>query len=354
MIFNIGSAIKHCYSNDDICFSIDEILEEDFDALLDEGRKILHSIEGTFLEEEIFSEFDKFIAMAADENYDAESDEEKPKFKKITINTDYKIKRSLEEPSTDLELKPLPGNLEYVFLEELFFLLEKCHFLVKEGIVLGHKVCGAGLEVNKAKIDVILKLPPPTNIKECSKIARPMTHLLEKETPFVFSKDCIDAFETLEKKLTEAPVLVVPNWNLPFELMCDASDFAIGTVLIQRKMKHFQPIHYASKTMIESQIHYTMMKKEMLAVVKRRNSLRTLSITSRTIPTFFGYVQIKSFDGVCMDKKLIISSKLVMKDPAGAIMVPISSPRKRLFKFVKILMYGEQISWDHSRPHEGI
>nr|GFB61869.1 reverse transcriptase domain-containing protein [Tanacetum cinerariifolium] len=108
MIFNIGSAIKHCYSNDDICFSIDEILEEDFDALLDEGRKILHSIEGTFLEEEIFSEFDKFIAMAADENYDAESDEEKPKFKKITINTDYKIKRSLEEPSTDLELKPLP------------------------------------------------------------------------------------------------------------------------------------------------------------------------------------------------------------------------------------------------------
>nr|GEY14411.1 reverse transcriptase domain-containing protein [Tanacetum cinerariifolium] len=57
---------------------------------------------------------------------------------------------------------------------------------------------------------------------------RPMTHLLKKETPFVFSKDCIHAFETLKKKLTEAPILVVPNWNLPFELMCDASDFAIG------------------------------------------------------------------------------------------------------------------------------
>nr|GFA54553.1 reverse transcriptase domain-containing protein [Tanacetum cinerariifolium] len=61
--------------------------------------------------------------------------------------------------------------------------------------------------------------------------------------------DCIDAFETLKKKLTEAPILVVTNWNLPFELMCDASDFAIGVVLGQRKTKHFQPIHYASKTM---------------------------------------------------------------------------------------------------------
>ncbi|GKC79903.1 reverse transcriptase domain-containing protein [Tanacetum coccineum] len=70
-------------------------------------------------------------------------------------------------------------------------------------------------------------------------LKRPMTHLLEKETPFVFSKDCIDAFETLKKKLTEAPILVVPDWNLPFELMCDASNFVIGAVLGQRKTKHF-------------------------------------------------------------------------------------------------------------------
>ncbi|GKA38371.1 reverse transcriptase domain-containing protein [Tanacetum coccineum] len=122
MIFNIDSSIKHSNSNDDTCFSIDEILEEDFDALLDEGSKILYSIEGTILEEEIFSEFDKFIAMASNENYDSKSDEEEPKFEKITINTDYKIKTSLEEPPTDLELKPLPDNLEYVFLEEPSFL----------------------------------------------------------------------------------------------------------------------------------------------------------------------------------------------------------------------------------------
>ncbi|GJT96956.1 reverse transcriptase domain-containing protein [Tanacetum coccineum] len=125
MIFNIDSAMKHSYSNDDTCFSIDvidEILEEHFDILLNEGSKILHSIEGTILEEEIFVEFDGFMAMTADENSDSESDTKDPPFEKITINTDYKIKTSLVEPPTDLELEPLPDNLEYVFLKEPSFL----------------------------------------------------------------------------------------------------------------------------------------------------------------------------------------------------------------------------------------
>nr|GEX05819.1 reverse transcriptase domain-containing protein [Tanacetum cinerariifolium] len=169
---------------------------------------------------------------------------------------------------------------------------EKCHFMVKEGIVLGHKISKNGLEVGRAKFDVIAKLPYPTTVKgvrsflghagfyrrfiqDFSKIARHMTHLLEKETPFVFFKDCIDAFETLKKKLTEAPILVVPDWNLPFELMCYASDFAIDVVLGHRKTKHFQPIHYASKTMTEAQIHYTTTEKEMLAVIAPMGSLPT-------------------------------------------------------------------------------
>ncbi|GKB27148.1 reverse transcriptase domain-containing protein [Tanacetum coccineum] len=125
MIFHIDSAMKHSYSNDDTCFTIDvidEILEEDFDALLNEGSKILHSIEGTILEEKLFAEFDEFMAMTADENFESESDTEEPLFKKITFNTDYKIKTSLKEPPTDLELKPLPDNMEYVFLEEPPFL----------------------------------------------------------------------------------------------------------------------------------------------------------------------------------------------------------------------------------------
>nr|GEW70237.1 putative reverse transcriptase domain-containing protein [Tanacetum cinerariifolium] len=96
--------------------------EENFDALLDEGSKILHSIKGTILEEKLFSEFDEFIAMTAKENSKSKSDTEEPPFKKITFNTDYKIKKSLEETPMDLELKPIHDNLEYVFLEELSFL----------------------------------------------------------------------------------------------------------------------------------------------------------------------------------------------------------------------------------------
>nr|GEW95364.1 reverse transcriptase domain-containing protein [Tanacetum cinerariifolium] len=94
-----------------------------------------------------------------------------------------------------------------------------------------------------------------------------MTHLLEKNAPFVFSGDCVQAFQTLKKKLTEAPILIAPNWDQPFELMCDASDFAVGAVLGQRIEKHFRPIHYANKTMTEAESNYTTTEKEMLAVV---------------------------------------------------------------------------------------
>ncbi|GJV76696.1 reverse transcriptase domain-containing protein [Tanacetum coccineum] len=177
---------------------------------------------------------------------------------------------------------------------------EKCHFMVKEGIVLGHKISKSGIEVDKSKVDVIAKLPHPTTVKgirsflghagfyrrfiqDFSKIARPMTHLLEKETPFIFSKECIEAFETLKMKLTQAPILVAPDWDLPFEIMCDASDFAVGAVLGQRKTKHFQPIHYASKTMTEAQAHYTTTEKELLAVVYAFEKFRPYLVLSKSI-----------------------------------------------------------------------
>nr|GFA35910.1 reverse transcriptase domain-containing protein [Tanacetum cinerariifolium] len=156
------------------------------------------------------------------------------------------------------------------------------------------------MEVDRSKVDVIAKLPYPTTVKvvrsflghagfyrryiqDFSKIARPVTYLLEKETPFVFSKDCIDAFETLKKKLTEASILVIHDWNQPFELMCDSSDFAIGAVLGQRKMKHFQPIHYASKTMTKAQVHYTTTEKEMLVVVYAFEKFRPYLVLSISI-----------------------------------------------------------------------
>nr|GFC06768.1 reverse transcriptase domain-containing protein [Tanacetum cinerariifolium] len=161
---------------------------------------------------------------------------------------------------------------------------EKSHFMVKEGIVLGHKISKNGIEFDKAKIDVIAKLPHPTTVKgDFSKISRPMTHLLEKNTPFVFSEDYIQAFQTLKKNLTKAPILIAPNWDLPFELMCDASDFAIGAVLGQRHAKHFKPIHYASKTMNDAKTNYTTTEKEMLAVVYAFEKFRSYMIVNKSI-----------------------------------------------------------------------
>ncbi|GJS30204.1 reverse transcriptase domain-containing protein [Tanacetum coccineum] len=166
--------------------------------------------------------------------------------------------------------------------------------------LLGHKISKNGLEVDRAKVEVIAKLPYPTTVKgvrsflghagfyrrfiqDFSKIARPMTHLLEKETPFVFSDECKQAFNDLRKKLIESPILVVPNWDYDFEIMCDASDFALGAVLGQRKDKHFHPIHYASKTMTGAQLHYTTTEKEMLAVVYALEKFRPYLVLSRTI-----------------------------------------------------------------------
>nr|GEW85069.1 reverse transcriptase [Tanacetum cinerariifolium] len=104
-----------------------------------------------------------------------------------------------------------------------------------------------------------------------------------KGDTFVFSKECIKAFNTLKKKLTEAPILVVPDLKLPFELMCDARDYAIGAVLGQRKSKHFQPIHYASKTITEAQIHYTMTEKEILAIVYAFEKFQPYLVLSKSI-----------------------------------------------------------------------
>ncbi|GKF01576.1 reverse transcriptase domain-containing protein [Tanacetum coccineum] len=177
---------------------------------------------------------------------------------------------------------------------------EKSHFMVKEGIVLGHKISRKGIEVDKAKVDVISKLPHPTTvkgirsflghagfyqrfIKDFSKISRPMTHLLEKNTPFIFLEDCILSFQTLKKKLTEAPILISPNWEQPFEIMCDASDYAIGAVLGQRIEKHFRPIHYASKTMTEAESNYTITEKEMLAVVYAFKKFRSYLIMNKSV-----------------------------------------------------------------------
>nr|GEV02816.1 DNA-directed DNA polymerase [Tanacetum cinerariifolium] len=145
---------------------------------------------------------------------------------------------------------------------------EKSHFMVKEGIVLVHKISKQRIEVDKDKVDVITKLPHPITMKD---------------TPFIFSKECVKAFQTLKRKLTEARILIAPNWDMPFELMCDASNFVIGVVLGKRQDKHFRPIHYASKTMTEAESSYTTTKKEMLAVVYAFEKFRSYLIMNKSI-----------------------------------------------------------------------
>nr|GFA38230.1 reverse transcriptase domain-containing protein [Tanacetum cinerariifolium] len=177
--------------------------------------------------------------------------------KEIKVCEAKTVKSSIDEPP-EVKIKDLHPHLEYAFLEG-----DK-----KFPVIIAKEL---GDEEKSALI------------KDFSKISRPMTHLLEKNTPFIFSKDCIKAFQTLKKRLTEAPILIAPNWDLSFELMCDASDFAIGAVLGQRHEKHFNPIHYASKTINDAESNYTMTEKEMLEVVYAFKKFRSYLIMNKSI-----------------------------------------------------------------------
>nr|GEU69535.1 retrovirus-related Pol polyprotein from transposon 17.6 [Tanacetum cinerariifolium] len=224
MTFSIDSAMKHSYSNDDTCFSIDvidEILEEDFDALLDEGSKILYSIEGNPLEYKIFAKFNEFIAMNIEEILCM-----------LAIFHDM-IEESVEVFMNDFSvfgnsfdncLHNLDKMLQCCKDANLVLNWEKCHFMVKEGIVLRHKVFGVGLEVDKAKID-----------------------------------------------------------NLPFELICDASEYAVRAVLGQKDGKHFHPVYFASKTLNAAQQDYTVAKKELMAIVFAFDKFRPYLVLSKTV-----------------------------------------------------------------------
>jgi hypothetical protein len=161
---------------------------------------------------------------------------------------------------------------------------EKCNFMVTEGIVLRDKISKKCIEVDQAKIEVISKLPPPKNVKgvrsflghagfyrrfinDFSKISKPLYNLLIKDNPFIFTEECLKSFNILKEKLVTAPVIVAPDWNLHFELMCDAIDYAAGAVLGQRHDKYFHEIYYASKVMNEHQVNYATTEKELLAIV---------------------------------------------------------------------------------------
>ncbi|GJZ70350.1 reverse transcriptase domain-containing protein [Tanacetum coccineum] len=387
--FLINKAMQHSHLNDDTCFRmdvIDEVTEDELDALLDDSKPFLSTSE-KIRETPIDKEFKEFMIGNVQE------DEVKDDFEELPPKDELRIKTSIQDPPTDLEMKPLSKHLEYAFLEEnsllpvvISALLEQnekerlvsvlknhkeafawktsdipgispsfckhkinfeddvkpviqrqrrlnpnmkevvkkeiiklldagiiyaiedspwvspVHCVPKKGgmtvvtnednklvptrtvtgwcslyrlpkrplslalmeptptsvcplvfathqqLFKGHKVSSKGLEVDKAKIDVIAKLPPPTIvkvvrsflghagfyrrfIKDFSKISRPTTKLLEKDSVFNFDEECNKAFETLKEKLTNTPNMVSPNWSLPFELMCDARGISVGAVL---------------------------------------------------------------------------------------------------------------------------
>jgi hypothetical protein len=172
--------------------------------------------------------------------------------------------------------------------------------MVREGIVLGHKISENGIEVDKVNIEVIVQLPLPTNVKlihsflgharfyqrfnkNFSQIARPLTHLLAKDALFIFTEESLQAFQTLKKALISAPVIQPPNWHLPFEIMCDASDYAIGVVLGQLMDKKQYAISYVSKTLTGPQLNYTTMEKELLAVVSAIEKFRSYLVGARLL-----------------------------------------------------------------------
>jgi hypothetical protein len=166
--------------------------------------------------------------------------------------------------------------------------------------VLRHVISERGIEVDKAKVETVEQLPPPTDvrslrsflgharfyrrfIKDFSKINKPLTHLLQKDVAFDFDEKCLAAFRTLKSALVSAPIIQPPDWSQPFEIMCDASDYAVGTVLGHRKEGRVHAVYYTSKTLNEAQLNYATMEKQFLAVVFAFEKFRSYIANSKVI-----------------------------------------------------------------------
>ncbi|KAL2228808.1 UNVERIFIED_CONTAM: Retrovirus-related Pol polyprotein from transposon 17.6 [Sesamum indicum] len=181
-------------------------------------------------------------------------------------------------------LEKLTKVLKRCIEKNLVLNYEKCHFMVDQGLILGHIVSSRGIEVDRSKIDVIKSLPYPASVREIrsflghagfyrrfikdfSKIAQPLCALLQKDVTFAFDEECMKAFDKLKDFLTSAPVIRPPDWNHPFEIMCDGSNHAIGAVLGQKIGKDPHVIYYASRMLDNAQSNYTTTEKELLAIV---------------------------------------------------------------------------------------
>ncbi|PIM97487.1 DNA-directed DNA polymerase [Handroanthus impetiginosus] len=211
---------------------------------------------------------------------------------------------SIEEPPT-LELKPLPSHLRYAYLGESNTL----------PVIISSSL-------SEFKVGNLEKLPPPTSvkgihsflghtgfyrcfIKDFSKISKPLCNFLEKDAPFKFDNACLYVFNDLKGRLISTPIIIVPDWTFPFELMCDASNFAIGAVLGQRRDKIFGLIYYASKTLNNAQLNYTTTEKELLVIVYIDHAaIRYLIEKKDAKPRLIRWVLLlQEFDFEIQDKK---------------------------------------------------
>ena len=164
----------------------------------------------------------------------------------------------------------------------------------------GYVVSVKQIDVDKVKIEIMSKLLQQKIvrdvrsflgharfyrrfIKKFSVISKPLCNLLLKDAPFEWTDDCQKSFEKIICLLTSAPIMQSPDWSLPFELMCDASDFAIGVVLGQKRDRKSFVIHYASKTLDNTQINYSTTEKELLAMVYALNKFRSYLLGSKIV-----------------------------------------------------------------------
>ena len=209
---------------------------------------------------------------------------------------------SIFGPSFDACLEHLTQILDVCVKKHLVLSWEKSHFMVREGTMFGYLVSSKGLEVDKAKVEVIQDLTLLKSlrelrsflrhigfyrrfIKDFAKVSKLLTSLLCKENDFIIEEEGKHTFMQLKKSLVEAPILQSPNWDLPFEIMCDASDFAVGTVLGQRIDKKPTAICYASKTLVDAQLNYTTTKRSCWRLSLLWRSLGLMSWASRSLCT---------------------------------------------------------------------
>ena len=264
---------------------------------------------------------------------------------------------------------------------------EKCHFMVTQGIVLVHIVSKNGIEVDEAKVELISNLPTPKCvrdirsflghagfhrrfIKDFSAIARPLCTLLAKDVPFTWSQACDIAFTKLKTMLVSPPIMRSPNWDLPFKIMCDARDYAIGVVLGQREDKKAFVIYYASRTLDSAQANYKTIEKEFLVVVFALEKFRSYIVGS-PVTIFTDHAALKyllskqdtkprltrwillcqEFNLTIKDKKGVENvvadhlSRLVPESNSHGVPIVDSFPDEQLFSLVHCPWYSDIVNY---------